>query len=279
MGDENPIRTLGDYSKPSHEGYRNTIELPVGNNVDLALYDNDSWNNPKDFAKPVKAIILPQDVPSTSDRRLSESSKINGPHDIRYCMEDPEQAFVEYSSSRTDEAGGALPKDTVKNLKLSTTLVLSARSYPTEDPQCSTQTYGSINAITIHTEQQSASYDDGEKENKEEDEDLKDFLDCHLPGEWEISRDAELNPFKDTLVFRRMIDRPQMGKEFTKTLQSIPTYLEVSKREVQERSLLGHFYDTGRVTSCLVQGSLIKKSASWEATANLLLALGCYAVF
>ncbi|GJR99399.1 zinc finger, CCHC-type containing protein [Tanacetum coccineum] len=33
MGDENPIRTLGDYSKPSHEGYRNTIELPVGTNV------------------------------------------------------------------------------------------------------------------------------------------------------------------------------------------------------------------------------------------------------
>ncbi|GKD92090.1 MAK10-like protein [Tanacetum coccineum] len=34
----------------------------------------------------------------------------------------------------------------------------------------------------------------------------KDFLDCHLPGEWEISRDAELNPFKDTLVFRRMVE-------------------------------------------------------------------------
>ncbi|GJY81558.1 zinc finger, CCHC-type containing protein [Tanacetum coccineum] len=33
MGDENHIRTLGDYSKPSHEGYRNTIELPEGNNV------------------------------------------------------------------------------------------------------------------------------------------------------------------------------------------------------------------------------------------------------
>ncbi|GJV08960.1 zinc finger, CCHC-type containing protein, partial [Tanacetum coccineum] len=33
MGDENPIRTLGDYSKPSHEGYKNTIELPVENNV------------------------------------------------------------------------------------------------------------------------------------------------------------------------------------------------------------------------------------------------------
>ncbi|GJW48599.1 zinc finger, CCHC-type containing protein [Tanacetum coccineum] len=33
MGDENPSRTLGDYSKPIHEGYRNTIELPVGNNM------------------------------------------------------------------------------------------------------------------------------------------------------------------------------------------------------------------------------------------------------
>ncbi|GKF60905.1 hypothetical protein Tco_0177691, partial [Tanacetum coccineum] len=33
MGNENPIRTLGDYSKPGHEGYRNTIELPIGNNV------------------------------------------------------------------------------------------------------------------------------------------------------------------------------------------------------------------------------------------------------
>ncbi|GKF89117.1 hypothetical protein Tco_0263080, partial [Tanacetum coccineum] len=32
----------------------------------------------------------------------------------------------------------------------------------------------------------------------------KDFLDCHLPEEWEISRDVELNTFKDTLVFRRM---------------------------------------------------------------------------
>ncbi|GKE06169.1 hypothetical protein Tco_1398187, partial [Tanacetum coccineum] len=33
MGDKNPIRTLGDYSKPSHEGYKSTIELLVGNNV------------------------------------------------------------------------------------------------------------------------------------------------------------------------------------------------------------------------------------------------------
>ncbi|GJT63013.1 zinc finger, CCHC-type containing protein [Tanacetum coccineum] len=32
--DVNPIRILRDYSRPIHEGYKNTIELPRGNNVD-----------------------------------------------------------------------------------------------------------------------------------------------------------------------------------------------------------------------------------------------------
>ncbi|GKB75720.1 hypothetical protein Tco_0942615 [Tanacetum coccineum] len=102
---------------------------------DLALYDNESWNDPRDFAKPVKAISLPQDVPSTSDRRLIElenqvqrlmeahlammqPTQVNkitssceicsGPHDTQYCMENPKQAFVEYASSRTDEAEDGL---------------------------------------------------------------------------------------------------------------------------------------------------------------------------
>ncbi|GJU82652.1 MAK10-like protein [Tanacetum coccineum] len=97
---------------------------------DLALYDNGSWNVPRDFAKPAKAISLPQYVPSTSDCRLIElenqvqhlmeahlaltqptqvnkiitSCEIcNGPHDTQYCMEDLEQAFVEYASSQTNE--------------------------------------------------------------------------------------------------------------------------------------------------------------------------------
>ncbi|GJU83545.1 hypothetical protein Tco_1285910 [Tanacetum coccineum] len=209
MGDADPIRTLRGYSKPSHEGYKNTIELPVGNNVvplrsdtirmvqngcsfhglrsedpnqhlkdflklvdshdlddentkrtriqtidqstggklrdkkakeswalleDIALYDNESWNDLRDFAKPVKVISLPQDVPSTSDRHLIElknqvqclmeahlastqptqvnkittSYKIcSSPHDTQYCMEDPKQAFVKYASSCTDKAGDA----------------------------------------------------------------------------------------------------------------------------------------------------------------------------
>ncbi|GJV98403.1 hypothetical protein Tco_1553655 [Tanacetum coccineum] len=94
---------------------------------------NRQVNDPRDFAKPVKAISLPQDVPSTSDHRLIElknqvqrlmeahlapmqPTQVNkitssceicsGPHDTQYCMENPEQAFVEYASSRTDKAGG-----------------------------------------------------------------------------------------------------------------------------------------------------------------------------
>ncbi|GJW22433.1 hypothetical protein Tco_0033055 [Tanacetum coccineum] len=34
----------------------------------------------------------------------------------------------------------------------------------------------------------------------------KDFTDYHLPVEWETTRDAKLNPFKDVLVFRRMVE-------------------------------------------------------------------------
>nr|GEV47308.1 zinc finger, CCHC-type [Tanacetum cinerariifolium] len=45
-GDANPIHTLGDYSKPSHEGYRNTIELPEGNNLKRLLAGSIStWDD------------------------------------------------------------------------------------------------------------------------------------------------------------------------------------------------------------------------------------------
>ncbi|GJT08665.1 hypothetical protein Tco_0843127 [Tanacetum coccineum] len=111
-------------------GKRRTIDQSAGGKLrdlnadeswavleDLALYDNESWNDPRDFAKPVKVIALPQDVPSTSDRRLIElenqvqrlmeahlaptqPTKVNkittsckicsGPQDTQYCIEDPE---------------------------------------------------------------------------------------------------------------------------------------------------------------------------------------------
>ncbi|GJV63785.1 MAK10-like protein [Tanacetum coccineum] len=267
MGDENPIRTLRDYSKPSHKGYRNTIELPVRKNVvrlrsdTIRLVQNgcsfhglqfeDPNQHLKDFLKLVDSLDLDGDnrertrlrlfqfslhdqaskwlerlpvgsittwedlttrflaqffppgrtanlcndiltfqqhhgeslskswthIPSTSDRwlielenqvqrlmeahlALTQPTKVNkittsceiynGPHDTHYCMENPEQAFVKYASSRTDKAGGTLPSNTVKNPKLSTSPVLSARSYPMIDPQCSSHSFTSINAIKAH---------------------------------------------------------------------------------------------------------------------------------
>ncbi|GJZ66973.1 hypothetical protein Tco_0630213 [Tanacetum coccineum] len=84
MGDENPIRTLGDYSRPSHEGYRNTIELPDGNNVvplqsdTIRLVQNgcsfhrlgfeDSKQHLKDFLKLVDSLDL--DVTNKERKRL-----------------------------------------------------------------------------------------------------------------------------------------------------------------------------------------------------------------
>ncbi|GJS08026.1 hypothetical protein Tco_0364822 [Tanacetum coccineum] len=110
---------------------------------DLALYDNESWNDPRDFAKPVKAIALSQDVPMN---KITTSCEIcSGPHDTQYYMEDPEQAFVEYVSSRTDEAGEGLVSEFMAS-----------------------QDASSINAITIHLKQQSDSHDRTEENEKEE---------------------------------------------------------------------------------------------------------------
>nr|GEV42908.1 uncharacterized mitochondrial protein AtMg00810-like [Tanacetum cinerariifolium] len=81
--------------------------------------------------------------------------------------------------------------------------------------------------------------------------DMKDFLDCHLLGEWEISRDVEINPFKDILVFRQMEKPPKDGdgawhakiriidrmKKNSPTPYNQPPPLESSlKEKVQRRS-------------------------------------------
>ncbi|GJR96580.1 hypothetical protein Tco_0268754 [Tanacetum coccineum] len=195
MENKNPRRTLGDYSKPRHEGYRNTIEILDGNNVmplrsdtirlvqngcsfhglrsedpnqhlknflklvdsldlngdnrerkrmrrpsklrndilmfqqhqgeslseawtrfkdllqkvlhhaasgklrdkndkeswalleDLALYENESWNDPRDFAKLVKVISLPKDIQKMPDRRLLELEE-----QINYLMKGPKES-------------------------------------------------------------------------------------------------------------------------------------------------------------------------------------------
>ncbi|GJR35026.1 hypothetical protein Tco_1530385 [Tanacetum coccineum] len=172
---------------------------------DLSLYDNESCNEPRDFAALVKAISLPQDVPSTSDGRLIElenqvqrlmeahlapkqPTQVNkvtssceicsGPYDTQYCMEDPEQAFVEYASLCTDETGDCRKAKIavgeritrsvfgVKGVNLGDeespywTMIGKKESYK---PRPSSDGVGAQTPYYAR----------------------KDFLDCHLLGEWE----------------------------------------------------------------------------------------------
>nr|GEV04717.1 hypothetical protein [Tanacetum cinerariifolium] len=73
MGDEKPISTLGDYSKPSHEGYRNTIELPegkCGNNeaIDESKYEEE---------KPLKEVDMTNEVERRVDDKPAKSVREN----------------------------------------------------------------------------------------------------------------------------------------------------------------------------------------------------------
>ncbi|GJZ51210.1 MAK10-like protein [Tanacetum coccineum] len=410
MGDANPIRTLGDYSKPSHEGYRNTIELPVGNNVvplrsdtiwlvqkgcsfhglrsedpnqhlkdflklvdsfdldgsittwedltthflaqffppkrisklrndilmfqqhqaeslseawtrfkdllqkvphhgiglwlqDLALYDNESWNDPRDFARPVKVIALPQDVlrlvsnfMASQDARLSKFEA-----DLKQQQSKMTNKIDTMLKAITDRMVGTLPSDTVKNSKLNTSLVsMGIGTEQAEEPKSTLDDEFQdlhlnlpVLKVLAHAPIYNAMLDKyveslelGKTDNHSSKEKIvkdvevhigklkllndfyvidmkkdpkipllvgrgflttanavincrkakiavgegitresykprpssdgigaqtpyyarKDFLDCHLPGEWEIVRDAETNPFKDVLVFRRMVE-------------------------------------------------------------------------
>nr|GEX03975.1 hypothetical protein [Tanacetum cinerariifolium] len=122
-------------------------------------------------------------------------------------MEDPEQAFVEYASSRTDEAGAdgtksypvGIVKDVevlIRKLKLLNDFYVIDMKKDLETPMLVGRGFLAIaNAVIDYRRAKIAV---GERITR------KDFLDCHLSGEWQIARDAELNPFKDTLVFRRM---------------------------------------------------------------------------
>ncbi|GJZ22261.1 MAK10-like protein [Tanacetum coccineum] len=162
MGDENPICTLGDYSKPTMRATGiplsspNWLErLPAGS---ITTWEDLTTHFLAQFFPTGRTTKLRNDimmfqqhheeslseawthVPSTSDRRLIElenqvqrlmkahlaptqltqvkPTQVNkittpceicsGPHDTQNCMENPEQAFVEYASSRTDEVGEGL---------------------------------------------------------------------------------------------------------------------------------------------------------------------------
>ncbi|GJR48189.1 hypothetical protein Tco_1316292 [Tanacetum coccineum] len=92
MGDVNHIRTLGDYSKPSHKGYRNTIELPEGNNVvplrsDTIRLVQNGWSfhglrsedpnqHLKDFLKLVDSLDYHKVITTISSTTMGDANHI-----------------------------------------------------------------------------------------------------------------------------------------------------------------------------------------------------------
>ncbi|GJS29429.1 ribonuclease H-like domain-containing protein [Tanacetum coccineum] len=185
MENENPLRTLGDYSRPIHEGYRNTIELPDGNNVvplrsdTIRLVQNgcsfyglrseDPNQHLTDFLKivnlfPKHALVfkdLLQKVPHHGiDLWLQVQIFYDHVNPATRRTIDQSAGDVPSTSDRrlielenqaiNDRMTGALPSDTVKNPKLNgnhTSPVSSAHSYPMEDPQSSSRPLNLINVI------------------------------------------------------------------------------------------------------------------------------------
>ncbi|GJX98698.1 hypothetical protein Tco_0355717 [Tanacetum coccineum] len=59
MGDANPIRTLGDYSIPGHEGYMNTIDITAASAI--AIFSDSSDES---VGSPPSQVILFSDIPT-----------------------------------------------------------------------------------------------------------------------------------------------------------------------------------------------------------------------
>ncbi|GJT69051.1 hypothetical protein Tco_1028337 [Tanacetum coccineum] len=135
MGEVNPIRTLGDYSKPSHEGYRNTIELPEGNNVvplrsdTIRLVQNgcsfhgllseDPNQHFKDFLKLVNSLDLNGDNRERTRLRLVSNFMASQDARLSKFKADFKQQQSEMTNkidtvlkAITDQIAGALPSDT-----------------------------------------------------------------------------------------------------------------------------------------------------------------------
>ncbi|GJY64646.1 hypothetical protein Tco_0466106 [Tanacetum coccineum] len=174
MRDANPIRTPGYYSKPRHEGYRNTIKLLVGKMWYLFDPTPSDWCKTDAHSTDFEGLV--SNFMASQDARLSKFEA-----DFKQQQSEMTNKINTVLKAITDRIARALPSDTVKNPKLSTSSVLFARSYPTEDPQCSTHVHGSINTIMIHPKQQNDSHDSmAEEEERERQANLRHQHIAHI---------------------------------------------------------------------------------------------------
>nr|GEW92607.1 hypothetical protein [Tanacetum cinerariifolium] len=152
-----------------------------------------------------------------------------------------------------DRITGALSSDTVKNLKLnvnSTTPVLSARSYLTKDPQCSTRIHNSINAITICPKQPNKPHDDKSKGEEREKMSNPENLDATPPSppdpliSFITEKVCKLNPFLESSGL--VPQSSDIGFVYTKEDEGDVMFIEII-RKYDDSIEEGH-EDEGSVT-------------------------------
>ncbi|GJU10435.1 hypothetical protein Tco_1132831 [Tanacetum coccineum] len=108
---------------------------------------------------------LPQDVPSTSERRLIElENQVQRLIEVHLAPKQPIQVNKIASSCEICSD----PHDTQYCMEIPSKLFLSTRSYPMEDPQCSSCIHSLINAIMICPEEPNKSCDN-KSDNKNRD--------------------------------------------------------------------------------------------------------------
>ncbi|GJT95806.1 retrotransposon ORF1 [Tanacetum coccineum] len=67
---------------------------------------SEAWTRFKDLLQKVPHRGIDLWLQPVQVNKISSLCEIcSGPHDTQYCMENPKQAFIDYASSRTDEAG------------------------------------------------------------------------------------------------------------------------------------------------------------------------------
>ncbi|GKA15393.1 hypothetical protein Tco_0695140 [Tanacetum coccineum] len=159
LGGDNPKILKNNFSNPPNQ-FQPNGSIP-----------NRSFNNnPQSFNNQSNLKGLVSNFMASQDARLSKFEA-----DFKQQQSEMTNKINTVLKAITDRIAGALPSDTVKNPKLNTSLVLSTRSYPTEDPQCSTQIHSSINAVTICPKQPNKPQnDESEEEEREREGNPKD---------------------------------------------------------------------------------------------------------
>ncbi|GJW96872.1 hypothetical protein Tco_0178680 [Tanacetum coccineum] len=196
---------LGDTYNPSWESHpnlrwrqpqnsKNNFSNPPNQFQPNGLIPNRPFNNnPQSFNNQSNLEGLVSNFMASQDARLSKFEA-----DFKQQQSEMTNKIATVLKAITDRIAGAIPSDTVKNPKLTTSSVLFACSYPTEDPQCSTHIHGSINTITIHPKQQNDSRDSMAEE--EEQEIKGDLEDTNTIAYIEERRDTTLLERKDITV-------------------------------------------------------------------------------